>query len=176
MIKKPYPPGVHGKRRRVLTEYGMQLAEKQKIRWIYGIRERQFKKYFKEASKEKGVTGDILLQKLEMRLDNVVFRLGFAGSRIIARQLVNHRHFLVNGKVVNFPSFQVKPKDVISIKKSSLKLVSFKDLKTRLKKYEPSSWLFLDKKKLEGKVASLPTRKDAGIPADMQMVVEFYSR
>lgn len=176
MIKKPYPPGIHGKRRRILSEYGTQLAEKQKICRIYNIRERQFKRYFSEASKEKGIIGDNLLKKMETRLDNVVFRLGMAGSRKNARQLVNHGHFLVNNKKINIPSFQIKPKDVVKIKKSSLALVHFKDLKTKLKKHKPPSWISLDKNKLEGKIISLPKQEDISVPVNIQVIVEYYSR
>lgn len=176
MVKKSYPPGIHGKKRRTVSEYGVQLAEKQKICQIYNIRERQFKRYFREASKEKGVIGDNLSKKLEIRLDNVIFRLGFAESRSKARQLVNHGHILVNNKKTNFPSFGVKLKDVIKIKKSSLNLGLFKDLKTKLKKFEVPKWLSLDKTKLEGKVISWPSQKEIGIPVDIQMIVEYYSR
>lgn len=176
MVKKPYAPGIHGKKRRVISEYGAQLAEKQKLRWTYNIGERQIKRYFREASKEKGVIGDNLLNKLETRLDNVIFRLGWAESREKARQFVNHGHILVNNKKVDIPSFQVKPKDVIKIKKSSLNSTPFKDLGIRLKKLKAPDWLSLDKSKLEGKLISLPKREDINIPVDMQMVVEYYSR
>jgi small subunit ribosomal protein S4 len=176
MVKKSYPPGIHGKKRRTVSEYGAQLAEKQKICQIYNIRERQFKRYFREASKEKGVIGNNLSKKLEIRLDNVIFRLGFAESRSNARQLVNHGHILVNNKKTNFPSFGIKPKDVIKIKKSSLNLGLFKNLKTKLKKFDVPKWLSLDKTKLEGKVISWPSQKDINIPVDIQMIVEYYSR
>ena len=177
MIKKPYAPGIHGKkRRRAISEYGTQLAEKQKICRIYDIRERQFKRYFREASKEKGIIGDNLLKKLETRLDNVIFKLGLAESRKKARQFVSHGHILVNNKKVNIPSFQVKPKDVIKVKKVSLGLAAFKDLGTKLKKFKTSDWLSLDKNKLEGKIVSYPQREDISIPVDMQMIVEYYSR
>jgi len=156
MVKKPYRPGIHGKMRRTVSEYGAQLIEKQKLCRIYNIRERQFKRYFKEASKEKGILGENIVKKLETRLDNVVFRLGWAESRRKARQLVNHGHFLVNNKKVNIPPF--------------------KDLSTKLKKYEPPKWLSLDKKKLVGKVLSFPSLEDANIPVDIHMVIEYYSR
>lgn len=177
MVKKPYAPGIHGKkRRRAISEYGSQLAEKQKICGIYNIRERQFKRYFREALKEKGVIGDNLLKKLETRLDNVIFKLGLAESRKKARQFISHGHILVNNRKVNIPSFQVKPKDVIKIKKSSLGLTAFKDSGTKLKKFKVPDWLSLDKNKLEGKLISLPQREDINIPVDMQMIVEYYSR
>lgn len=168
MVKKAYPPGIHGKRRRTVSEYGAQLAEKQKICQIYNIREKQFKRYFREAVREKGVLGDNLLRILERRLDNVLFRLGLAGSRRRARQLVSHGHILVNNKKVNIPSFQVQPKDIIKVKKPNIDIV--------LKKYKPPTWLSLDKNKLEGKIISLPKREDINIPVDVQMVVEYYSR
>lgn len=178
MIKRPYPPGIHGKKRKTISEYGAQLTEKQKVCQIYNIREKQFKRYFREAAKEKGVIGENLSRKLETRLDNVIFRLGLAGSRGKARQLVSHGHILVNNKKVNIPSFGVESKDVIKIKKSSLSLSPFKDLKIKLKKYKTPDWLSLSlsKDKLEGKVISLPKPEDVSIPVDMQMIVEYYSR
>ena len=177
MIKKPYAPGIHGKkRRRAISEYGAQLIEKQKLSWIYNINERQLKRYFKEASREKGVTGNNLLKKLETRLDNTVFKLGWAESRGKARQLVGHGHILVNNKRVGIPSFQASKGDVIKIKKNSLNLAPFKDLKTKLKKYKTPNWLSLNKNKLEGKVVSSPEQEDINIPVDIQMIVEYYSR
>lgn len=176
MVKKPYPPGIRGKKRKTISEYGAQLIEKQKICRIYDVRERQFKRYFREAAKEKGIIGDNLLKKLETRLDNVIFRLGLAESRKKAFQLVSHGHVLVNNKKVGLPSFHVKPKDTIKIKKTSLSLAPFKDLKTKLKKYRAPSWLSLDINKLDGKVVSWPKQEDINIPVDIQMVVEYYSR
>ena len=177
MIKKPYAPGIHGKkRRRAISEYGAQLIEKQKLSWIYNINETQLKRYFKEASREKGVTGNNLLKKLETRLDNTIFKLGWAESRRKARQLVGHGHILVNNKRASIPSFQASKGDVIKIKKNSLNLAPFKDLKTKLKKYKTPSWLSLGKNKLEGKVVSLPEQEDINIPVDVQMIVEYYSR
>jgi len=178
MVKKPYPPGVHRgkKRRRTNSEYGAQLTEKQKLRRIYGINEKQSNRYFKESMKEKGVVGDNLLRKLETRLDNVVSKLGWAESKRKARQLVNHGHILVNNRKVDIPSFQVKPKDTIGIKKNSLKLKPFKDLKIKLKKFKTPEWLSLDENKLKGKINSFPGREDINIPVDIQMVVEYYSR
>ncbi len=176
MIKKPYAPGIHKKRRRAVSEYGAQLTEKQKIRHTYNLRERQLKRYIREAGSEKGVIGDNLIKKLELRLDNVIFQLKWAESRKKAHQLVSHGHILVNDKKVNLSSFQVKPKDVIKIKKSSLGLALFKDLQTKLKTYKPPAWLSFDKDKFEAKIIALPTREDANIPADIQMIIEYYSR
>lgn len=176
MIKKPYSPGIHKRKGGPSSEYGIQLLEKQKIRHTYGIRERQFKRYFREASREKGVVGDNLIGKLETRLDNIVFRLKWAESRKQARQLVSHGHILINGKRVNLPSFGVELKDIVKIKPASLNLALFKDLRTKLKGYKPPSWLSFDKDKLEGKILSLPKQEDVNPPADLQMIVEFYSR
>ncbi len=177
IVKKPYPPGLHGKkRRRNVSEYGAQLAEKQKLCRIYNIREEQFKRYLKKSSKEKGVIGDNLLRHLEMRLDNTVFRLGWAESRKKARQLVNHGHILVNGKKVDIPSFELSANDTITIKKSSISLAPFKNLNAKFKKYKAPEWLSSNLSKLEGKVKSLPKQEDAAVPVDIQMVVEYYSR
>jgi small subunit ribosomal protein S4 len=177
MVKKAYAPGAHGKkRRRAMTEYGSQLAEKQKLKRIYGTDEKQLKKYFKEAAKSKGASTEILLSKLETRIDNVIFRLGWAESRAKARQVVGHGHILLNNRKVNIPSIHVRKGDAITIKKSSLNKSLFKDLKTRLKKYNPPNWLLLDKKELKGAVASLPTRDDVDTGIDLQMIVEYYSR
>ena len=177
MIKKPYPPGAHGKRRRMgLSEYGTQLAEKQKLRRIYNIDERQLKKYFKEAAKARGVVPDVLLNKLETRLDNVVFRLGWAESRPKARQIVSHGHILLNKRKVDIPSINVTKDDVVKIKKSSLKTSLFKNLETKLKKFKPPSWLSLDKKELEAAVLGLPLRKEIEVPVDLSMIIEYYSR
>lgn len=177
MIKKSYPPGIHGKKkRRASSEYGTQLAEKQKVRNIYNIKEKQFKRYFREISREKGIIEDNLIKKLELRLDNIAFRLGFADSRKKARQMVSHGHILVNDRKINFPSYETKVGDIVKIKKSSLDSALFKDLKTKLKKYKPLDWLSLDKNKLEGKILSLPNQENVNIPADLQMIVEYYSR
>ena len=135
-----------------------------------------FDRKIKIIFQEKGVIGDNLLKKLETRLDNVIFKLSLAESRKKARQFISHGHILVNNRKVNIPSFQVKPKDVIKVKKSSLGLAAFKDLETKLKKFKVPDWLSLDKNKLEGKLTSLPQREDINIPVDMQMIVEYYSR
>lgn len=178
MIRRPYPPGVHGRTPRRISEYGSQLLSKQKIRNIYRILEKQFKNYVKEALRSKGESGTVLLRKLENRLDNVVFRLGFSQARDTARQLVTHGHFLVNGKPLNIPSYQVRIGDVIKVKPSSLKNSYFSSfLPQFLKKYKVPDWLELDKEKLEGKIKRLPTLEDSGInPKDIQAIIEFYSR
>lgn len=177
MIKKAYPPGMHrDKRRRGASEYGLQLREKQKVKRIYGVLERQFNKYFKEASQKKENIGEVILRFLEMRFDNVVYRLGFASSRSQARQLVSHNHFLINNKRVNVASYRVKVNDIISVKKSSLNQKYFKDLKGTLKNHQVPSWLSLDKDKLKGKVVALPKKEDIESALEMQLVVEYYSR
>lgn len=177
MVKKPYPPGVHGKkRRRGLSEYGAQLAEKQKLRRIYNINERQLKKYFKEAAKARGVVTEVLLNKLETRIDNVIFRLGLAQSRAKTRQIVSHGHILLNNRKITIPSICVKKGDIITIKKASLKKTLFKDLETRLKKFKPPSWLSLDKKEFKAIVLSSSIKQEIETPINLQMIVEYYSR
>jgi small subunit ribosomal protein S4 len=177
MVKKPYPPGAHGKKRRpALSEYGSQLAEKQKLRKIYNINEAQLKKYFSEASKAKGVATEILLAKLETRIDNVIFRLGFAESRAKARQIVSHGHILLNDKKIDIPSIHVKKGDTIKIKKSSFAKPLFSGLIAKLKKFNPPTWLSLDKDNLVAGVLSSPSKEDIESNADLQMIVEYYSR
>ena len=174
VVRRPYRPGAHGRdRRRALSEFGQQLQEKQKIRLTYGLKEAQFRRFFKGALK-KGGESNIILEKLERRLDNVIFRLGFAVSRSIARQTVSHSHILVNNKIVNIPSYEVKIGDIITIKPTSKNLPLFKELSAQLKKYEPPSWLALDKEKLEAKVVSLPSNIQT--PFNINLVVEYYSR
>ncbi|MBI4708818.1 MAG: 30S ribosomal protein S4 [Candidatus Portnoybacteria bacterium] len=179
MVKRPDPPGIHTRSRRKgrggMSEFGKQLAEKQRVKRIYGILERQFSKYIKESTAAIGDTREILLRKLEMRLDNVVFRLGWAKSRNMARQLVNHGHIFINGKRVDIPSYRVKKDQILtlgSIKESNL----MKDLPAALKKYETPIWLSLDKEKLEAKVLSEPSVEELGDLNPIGLVVEFYSR
>ncbi len=177
MIRKPYIPGLHGKaRRRGLSEYGQQLIEKQKVRHVYGISEKQFKNYFKEIVDQKGNKEELLVSKLESRLDNIVFRLGWAQSRALARQLVNHGHISVNQRKVDIPSYQVKKEAFIQIKEKSKKLAPFRDLKTILKKYEVPVWLSLDKQKLIGKIIDQPKIADIGKVGEIGMIIEYYSR
>jgi small subunit ribosomal protein S4 len=177
MVKKPYPPGAHGKKRRpALSEYGSQLAEKQKLRKTYNINEAQLRKYFKEASKARGVATEILLQKLETRIDNVIFRLGFAESRAKARQIVSHGHILLNDKKIDIPSIHVKKGDTIKIKKTSSTKPLFSGLTAKLKKFNPPAWLSLNKDNLVAGVLSSPSKEDIESNADLQMIVEYYSR
>jgi len=166
-------PGQHGKRRRSVSEFGEQLMEKQKIRFSYGLRESQLKKIFAKASKHRGVTGDMILQLLERRLDNAVFRLGFAPSRSVGRQLVSHGHITVNGRKVTIPSFQVSVGDAIGIRSYSKDHPHFKDIDAALKKAAPV-WLNVDLEKKEGKVVALP--KDFESLFDVNMVVDYYAK
>lgn len=180
MIKKPYPPGQKKKRRtRALSEYGKELKEKQKLKNWYNLRERQFRKYIKKALEARGRVEDAaaeLIEVLEKRLDNVIFRLGFAPSRASARQMISHGHFLVNDRAVNIPSFSVKKGDKIKIKPNSLKKNIFKNLSQVLKKYKPPSWLEVSAEDLEGKVVGKPNLEEAAPPAEISSIFEYYSR
>mgnify|MGYP002630095099 CR=1 FL=1 len=175
--KKPYGPGQHGqKRRRRPSNYGIQLTEKQKIKFMYGLLEKQFRNYFAKADQMVGETGTNLLQLLECRLDNVAFRLGFAPSRPAARQLVNHRHFIVNGRSVNIPSFQVKPGDVIQVRDKSKKMDIILDSMRRIKGDIELPWLELDKAKMSGTFIAIPERDQMSLTVNEQLVVELYSK
>lgn len=175
--KRNYPPGEHGQRRRVkLTDYGLQLREKQKMKRIYGLLERQFRNYFHMAERQKGVTGEILLRLLERRLDNVVYRLGFSTSRAEARQLVRHGHFLVNGRRVDIPSYLVRPGDQIQVPQKSRELLAIKAALEGAKKRGLTSWLELDSEAMRGLVRGLPAREDIVIPVQEQLVVALYSK
>jgi len=177
MVKRNFPPGVHGSNGYPrLTDYGKQLMEKQKAKKIYHLLETQFKNYFQKASKSKGNTEGVLLAFLEMRLDNVVFRLGFAPSRDLARQLISHKHFLVNNKGINIPSYNVKIGDIISLKEKSKKIKILANLKEKLAKAESISWLSLDPDKLEAKVVDRPKLEEIKGEFDPKLVVEFYSK
>lgn len=176
-LKKPYRPGAHGKsRRRALSEFGTQLLEKQKIRFTYGLTERQLQKYFNEAKRKKGITGNLLLGALEKRLDNAIYRSGLAASRTIARQLVNHGHFLVNNKKVNIPSYSVKTGEIIAIKPKSRSKAMFFDLANKLKKHEAPAWLTIDKKTFEIKIKSDPKIDDLPKNFNMNVVTAYYSK
>ncbi len=169
-------PGEHGKFRSRFSEYGVRLREKQKVKRIYGLREKQFSKYFKKASHIKGVTGSILISLLESRLDNVVFRLCLGSSRSDARQLVSHKHIMVNGQTLNIPSYQVAEGDKIQIRDKSKKLQRINEaLQFRSRRGVPE-WLELDEESYAGTVLRAPERDDVTFPIDEQMVVEFYSR
>lgn len=174
--KKNYPPGQHGTSRRAkISEYGVQLREKQKVKRIYGILETQFKNYFEMALKQKGRTGESLIKLLERRLDNVVYRLGFAPSRKSARQLIQHRHILVDGKIVDIPSYLLKPGQVISIKEKSKTLDIIHNSLKRVKE-GTYPWLQIDKATLSGTFLHIPERADIPLNANEQLIVEFYSK
>jgi small subunit ribosomal protein S4 len=174
--RRPTPPGQHGVRRRKMGDYGIQLREKQKMRRVYGVLERQFRNYFRDAETQSGVTGEALLQSLETRLDNVVFRLGFATSRAQARQLVAHGHFAVNGTPTNVPSYSLKPGDRVEVRESRRGREAFKVVKETLKAHQAPEWLSLDAAKLAGSVVSLPRRDQMPLDLSEQLVVEYYSR
>ena len=176
-IRKNYPPGQHGQgRRRKLSNYGVQLREKQRIKYLYGIMEKQFRNYFKNAVKKQGPTGHNLLIILESRLDNSIYRLGLAPTRSSARQLVNHRHFLINNRIVNIPSFQLSPGDVVQVRDKSKKLEIFQESMRRIQSDNPQPWLTLDKAKLTGIFDSQPERDQIEEPVEEQLVVELYSK
>ena len=172
--KRNYPPGVHVETRRKVTEYGIRLREKQKVKRMYGLSENQFKRWFAMAEKAKGVTGTNLLVLLERRLDNMVYRLGLAVSRKEARQLVSHTHVAVNGKTVDIPSYLVKEGDEIAIRHKDLP--SVKDALESVVRRGLPSWLELEKEAMMGRVKLLPTREDISIPIKEQLIVEYYSR
>jgi small subunit ribosomal protein S4 len=172
--KRNYPPGVHVETRTKVTEYGVRLREKQRVRRMYGLTENQFKRFFTMAEKARGITGTNLLVFLERRLDNLVYRLGFATSRKEARQIVTHRHVRVNGKTVNIPSFLVKEGDELEIRDK--KLVSVQNALESVVRRGVPSWLELDRESMKGKVRLLPTRDDITVPVREQLVVEYYSR
>ncbi len=176
VVKRPYPPGMHASApRRKPSEYGLRLREKQKLRRIYGVYERQFRRYFEEAAKAKGVTGARLLQLLELRLDNVVYRLGLAGSRKEARQMVVHGHIAVDGRKVTIPSYQVKPGQTIGLTERGKRNARIRELLETHSVRVPS-WLAFDPQTATGRVLALPSREEIDVPVQEQLVVEFYSR
>jgi small subunit ribosomal protein S4 len=175
--KKSYAPGQHGASQRVkLSEYGIQLREKQKVRRIYGVLEKQFRNYFEKADRLKGVTGENLLRLLESRLDNTIYRLGFAHSRNQARQLVKHRHFLVNGRQVDIPSYLMKPGDIITVKDKSKKLGVIHDSMRKIRDEEMYPWLQLEKAKIQGTFVDWPNRGDIPVQVQENLIVELYSK
>ena len=174
--RRPYPPGANGQGRRKFTEYGVQLREKQKVKRIYGLGEKQFKNLFQSAARKKGATGEMLLVLLERRLDNVVYRLGFANSRQQARQQIRHAHFLLNGRKVNIPSITVKKDDVISVKEKSRKVTQIMEAIEALGRKEIPSWLSTDADEFKGTVNALPLRNDITADVEERMIVELYSK
>jgi small subunit ribosomal protein S4 len=175
LSKKPYGPGQHGNGRKRVSHYGTQLKEKQKLKIMYGLYEKQFRNYFKKADRMRGITGENLLQLLERRLDNTVYRLGFATSRAQARQLVLHRHLTVNGKLVNIPSYLLKPGDVIEVKQKSKKMDVFHNA-LRIRKSNPYEWIEVEKANLSGTFVSIPERSQIPVNVNEQLIVELYSK
>lgn len=180
LSKRPFPPGQHGpgSRRRQVSDYGLQLTEKQKARHLYGVLERQFRRMFEQAARRSGVTGEHLLSLLERRLDNVVYRLGFAITRTQARQLVCHGHIMVDGRKTNIPSFTVRVGNVISVRPESMRRTYFRNLvdSGELRRHRPPDWLSLQPGEFSGQVVALPRREDAEPDINEQLIVEFYSR
>jgi small subunit ribosomal protein S4 len=174
--RRNYPPGQHGQGRGKLSDYGLQLREKQKIKRIYGLVEKQFRGYFKEADRQKGVTGTNFLVLLERRLDNTVYRLGFANSRSQARQLVRHDHFLVNARKVNIPSYLLRPGDTVTVAQGSRNLHIINESMGALPRRGLPAWLDLDTSKFEGTFKVYPAREEMNLPVQEQLVVEFYSK
>lgn len=175
--KKSYPPGQHGGARRFKqSDYGIQLREKQKVRRIYGLLERQFRKTFDAAIRQKGITSEVLLQYLERRLDNIVYRLGFAPSRSSARQLVRHGHFMVNDRVVNIPSYMLKAGDVVQVREKSKKLEVIHAAMKRKREGMLVPWLDLDKANMKGALLNIPARADIPLEANESLIVELYSK
>lgn len=174
--KRPVAPGQHGADRKKVSEYGLQLREKQKTKRIYGVLEKQFREYYEKADKMKGITGENMLSLLERRLDNVVYRMGIAVSRAQARQLVTHAHFTVNGRPVDIASFEVKVGDVIAVKETKKDSPYFAAVKGTAKSGKMPKWLDFDTETLEGKIIALPTREDIDSQITEQMIVELYSK
>ena len=175
--RRAYAPGQHGQARaKKPTEYGLQLREKQKARRMYGVMEKQFRHYFDEAARRKGVTGENLLTLLERRLDNVIFHLGFASSRAEARQLVNHGHFTINGKKVDIPSYSVRAGEIIAVKEGSKSSPRMKQLLENLGSRTVPGWISLDANTAAGTIVALPTREDIQLPIQEHLIVEKYSR
>tara|TARA_B100000315_G_scaffold232794_1_gene245344 strand:+ start:6239 stop:6820 length:582 start_codon:yes stop_codon:yes gene_type:complete len=175
--KRNVPPGHHGKGRKAkLMGYGLQLREKQKVKRIYGVLESQFRRYFESADRQRGITGETLLQLLERRLDNVVYRLGLATSRPQARQFVRHGHFFINGRRVNVPSYSVRVGDVVSVREGSRKSTSIQHAMEEVKGRGIPEWLEFDAEQISGRIASLPTREQINLPVQEQLIVELYSK
>ena len=174
--RRNYAPGQHGQSRKKFSDYGTQLREKQKVKRLYGLLESQFRNTFKEADRQKGITGEVLLFLLERRLDNAVYRLGFANSRDEARQLVRHNHFSVNQSKVNIPSYLVKPGDLIEVREKSKKVVRIQEALEGVARRGIPQWLELDKDHMRGSVKSMPTREEITIPIQEKLIVELYSK
>ncbi|MGC2063223.1 MAG: 30S ribosomal protein S4 [Thermodesulfovibrionales bacterium] len=174
--RRQYPPGQHGQRRSKLSDYGVQLREKQKVRNSYGVLERQFRKCFHQATRKKGVTGEVLLQIMETRLDNVVYRMGFAPNRTSARQLVCHGHLMVNGREVNIPSCALAKGAMVEVKETSRKIPLIIDSIAKAEQRGIPAWVEVDFQNFKGKVAEIPEREEIQLPAQEQLIVELYSK
>jgi small subunit ribosomal protein S4 len=175
--RRAYPPGQHGQsRRRKRSDYGEQLREKQKVKRIYGIAEKQFRGYYHKALRMPGVTGNTLIQLLERRLDNVVYRMGFASDHSEARQLVRHGHFSVNGKKVNIPSYLVRPRDVVQVKEPSQKMARINEALAAVDRRGVPQWITLDKENFRAAINQLPSREDVTLPIREQLIIELYSK
>lgn len=180
IVKRNYPPGIRSKKRgRKISEYGKELMEKQKLRNWYGLAEKQFKKYVKDILSAGGKTentGDLLIKRIESRLDNIIFRMGLVSSRAEARQLVNHGHILINGKKVDIPSFEVEKGDEIEVSGKIKGKKKLQEIQERLKVSDSPAWIFLDKSEIKGKVLDLPTAEEADVPVETSVIFEFYSK
>jgi small subunit ribosomal protein S4 len=174
--KRPYPPGQHGQRRTKISEYGLQLREKQKAKFMYGVSEKQFRAIFKEANRREGNTGELLVQLLEQRLDNVVYRMGFATTRAFARQLVNHGHILVDGKRVDIPSYRVQPGQKIEVREKSKNNPQIQRSMELTNQTGIVEWVDVDKDKLFGIFTRIPEREEVSIPVEERLIVELYSK
>ena len=174
--RRPYPPGEHGRGRIRESQYQIQLREKQKLRFMYGVLEKQFRRYYKEAARQSGITGTILLVILETRLDNVVYRLGFVSDHAEGRQLVRHGHFIVNGRRVNIPSFLVRAGDTVEVREKSKKVVRVVEALAAVERRGVPGWLELDKEAFKGAVKAMPNREDVTLPIREQLIVELYSK
>ena len=174
--RRSYPPGQHGQGRKKFSDYGIQLREKQKVKRMYGLLERQFRAYFHQAERQKGVTGTNLLVLLERRLDNVIYRMGFANSRSQARQLVRHNHFFVNGKRVNIPSYLIKENDTVEVKEKSRNIVPIAEAMEAVARRGIPQWLEVEKDKFKGTVRAYPSRDELTMPIQEQLIVELYSK
>jgi small subunit ribosomal protein S4 len=174
--RRKYPPGQHGQGYRKLSDYGLQLREKQKVRKTYGLVERQFRRYFHEAERSKGITGEMLLQLLESRLDNVAYRMGFTSNRRKARQLISHGHFRVNGKKVNIPSYIVKGGDLVEVKETSRDIPEIIDSLSKVEHRGIPAWVEVDSANFKGKVLHVPSRDEIQLPIQEKLIVELYSK
>ena len=174
--RRKYPPGQHGQRRGKLSDYGVQLMEKQKVRKPYGLVETQFRRYFHEAERRKGITGEVLLQLLECRLDNVVYRMGFSANRRQARQLITHGHLRVNGKPVSIPSYIIRAGDVVEVRESSRDMQSIQENLAKAEHRGLASWLEMDAANFKGKIVHVPSREEIQLPVQEQLIVELYSK